>query len=238
MDNPDGTKAPKPPRPSLRKFYQLLKYPPHLIVSFNGAFQFCGLYAIYITFPKVWEKEYGWSSGNVGFAYLSPGLAIFIASFVVGRVSDAMRNKALKDSPDGKVAPERRLPIQLIGFAIAAGGKLLYGWGTRYKLHAAVPLGGAALAATGTAIIFVTSTSFQTECDPTQAATLVALGGLLRNLAAAVGSVIMDTLIQKMGYGWCLTGLAVLDILCVPGILLIMTKGKKFREQLNRQTKS
>jgi sugar phosphate permease len=89
----------------------------------------------------------------------------------------------------------------------------------------------------GTAIIFVTSTSFQTECDPSQAASLVALAGLLRNLAAAVGSVVMDVLVQKMGYGWCFTGLAIIDGLCVPGIILIMKKGEEFRENLQKQLK-
>jgi predicted MFS family arabinose efflux permease len=228
---------PKPPRPSLRKFYQLMKYPPHLIVSLNGAFQFTGLYAIYITFPKAWGVEYGWSTQKVGYAYLAPGAAIFITSILVGRISDAMRARAIKDSPDGKAAPERRIPIQIIGFAIAAGGKVLYGWGVRNKIHPALGLLGAALAAVGTAIIFVTSTAFQTECDPTQAASLVALGGLLRNLAAAVGAVIMDQLIESMGYGWCFTGLSALDLLCIPGILLIMARGKKWRENLNRELK-
>jgi hypothetical protein len=28
---------------------RLLKYPPHLIVSFNGALQFAGLYGMYVT---------------------------------------------------------------------------------------------------------------------------------------------------------------------------------------------
>jgi hypothetical protein len=43
------TKVPKAPRPSFQKFMRLLKYPPHLIVSFNGALQFAGLYGMYVT---------------------------------------------------------------------------------------------------------------------------------------------------------------------------------------------
>jgi MFS family permease len=214
-----------------------MKYPPHLIVSFNGAFQFCGLYAIYITFPKVWTEKYDWSTAQVGYAYLAPGVAIFIMSFVIGRLSDKMRAKAIKNSPDGKYAPEKRLPVQLVGFGIAGAGKALYGWGVHAKIHPGFTLLGSALAAMGTAIIFVTSTSFQTECDPSQAASLVALAGLLRNLAAAVGSVVMDVLVQKMGYGWCFTGLAIIDGLCVPGIILIMKKGEEFRENLQKQLK-
>jgi MFS family permease len=69
----DQTAFPKPPRPTPKKFVELLRYPPHFIVSVNGALLFAGLYAIYITFPHVWEEEFGWSSAEVGYAYLSPG---------------------------------------------------------------------------------------------------------------------------------------------------------------------
>lgn len=233
----DAKKFPKPPRPSLKKLYTLMKYPPHLIVSVNGAMQFCGLYAIYITFPKVFVKRYNWSTAEVGYGYLVPGVSVFVTSFIIGRVSDMLRARGIKKSPDGKYAPEKRIPIQLLGFGIAGAGKLLYGWCIHNKVSPALVLLGAALGAMGTAIIFVTSTSFQTECDPSQAASLVALAGLLRNLAAAIGSVIMDILVEKMGYGWCFTGLAAIDVLCVPGVILIMKKGADFRANLQKQLK-
>jgi MFS family permease len=234
----DGKKFPKPPPPSLKKFIQLLKYPPHLIVSINGALQFFGLYGIYMSFPRVWRRQFDFEPQEIGYAYLAPGISLFIASILTGRISDTMRQKAIKASPNGKVSPERRLPIQLFGFVIACCGKLLYGWTAQLKWSSPLGLLGSGLAAVGTAIIFVTSTSFQTECDPTQAASLVALGGLLRNTAAAIGAVIMDTLLNKLGYGWAFVGFAALDLLCIPGIILIMVRGKHFREQLNKNLKS
>lgn len=210
-----------------------MKYPPHLIVSIDGALQFTAFYAIYVTFPSVWQG-YGWSTQEVGYAYLVPGLAIFITSMIVGKVSDWMRATAIKRSADGKVSPERRVSIQIVGFVLAAGGKVLYGWGAEKHVHPTLALLGSALAAMGTAIIFVTSTSFQTECDPTQAASLVALGGLLRNLGAASAAAILDKVVEGLGYGWCFTILSVVDLLCIPGILLIMAKGKKWRENLKK----
>lgn len=231
----DSKKFPKPPRPSLKKFMQLLKYPPHLIVSFNGAFQFAGLYAMYITFPKVWQKEFGWSAAEVGYAYLVPGISTFVASIVVGRLSDWLRKKAAANSPEGKIAPERRIAIQITGFIIGAAGKFMYGWFSERHVHPVGGLFGSALAAVGMAIIFVTGTSFQTECDPSQAAILVALGGFLRNVAAAIAAVIMDGLVRGMGYGWTFFGLGLLDLLCIPGIILIMVKGAHYRQRLQQK---
>ena len=72
--------------------------------------------------------------------------------------------------------------------------------------------------------VFVSSTTYQTECFPSYAATLVALAGLLRNPAAAVAAVIIDPLIDAMGFGWCYTGLALLNLLGIIGVLFIQRR--------------
>jgi hypothetical protein len=80
----------------------------------------------------------------------------------------------------------------------------------------------------------VSSTSYQTECMPTSAAALMALSGLLRNVAAAIAAAILDSLLGAMGYGWCFTGLAFLDLACIGGLLYIRTRGHVYREKLTR----
>jgi MFS family permease len=227
--------GPKIPRPSFRKFMRLLKYPPHLIVSFNGAFQFAGLYSMYVSFPKIWTKVYHWSTVEVGYAYLVPGISMFIASIVIGRVSDILRKKAVAKSPDGKISPESRIAYQIPGFVISGLGKFMLGWFCHKQAHPFFPLFGSALAAVGTSIVFVTSTSFQTECDPTQTASLVAVGGFLRNVAAALAAVAMESLINSAGYGWTFSIFGLMDGLCIPGILLIIFKGADMRAALKAQ---
>jgi MFS family permease len=227
--------GPKIPRPSFRKFMRLLKYPPHLIVSFNGAFQFAGLYSMYVSFPKIWTKVYHWSTVEVGYAYLVPGISMFIASIVIGRVSDILRKKAVAKSPDGETSPESRIAYQIPGFVISGLGKFMLGWFCHKQAHPFFPLFGSALAAVGTSIVFVTSTSFQTECDPTQTASLVAVGGFLRNVAAALAAVAMESLINSAGYGWTFSIFGLMDCLCIPGILLIIFKGADMRAALKAQ---
>jgi MFS family permease len=192
---------------------------------------------MYIAFPTVWgsEKGYGWTTAQVGYAYLCPGIAMFIASIIVGRLSDWMRQKAKANSKDGKIHPERRMAIQVPGFAIAAAGKIMFGWFAQSKQPAWMSLIGTAMAAVGVSIVFVTSTSFQTECDPAQTASLVALGGFLRNVAAAITAAIMVGILKALGWGWAFTGLGILDLICIPGILLILMRGEKWREDLKRQ---
>lgn len=231
----DG-KVPKAPRPSLRKFMTLLKYPPHLIVSVNGALQFAGLYGMYISFPTIWGKAgYKFSNKAIGYVYLVPGIAMFIASIVVGKLSDRMRQKAKANSKDGKTHPERRMAMQIPGFAMAAAGKLMFGWFAYKQAPAWMTLIGTALAAVGVSVVFVTSTSFQTECDPAQTATLVALGGFMRNVAGAITAAIIEDVLKGLGWNWAFTGLAVLDMICIPGIILILAQGEKWREAMKAQ---
>lgn len=83
--------------------------------------------------------------------------------------------------------------------------------------------------------VFVTSTSYQTECFPAYAASLVAVAGLLRNPAAAIAIVVIDPLTERMGRQWFFTGLAVMDLLSVLGIGLIIRKGPEYRRAMTER---
>jgi MFS family permease len=111
----------------------------------------------------------------------------------------------------------------------------MFGWFAQHKQSPALTLLGTAIASVGVSIVFVTSTSFQTECDPAQTASLVALGGFLRNVAGAIGAATMGNILRSLGWGWAFTGLGFLDLVCIPGILLILWRGEKWREDLKRQ---
>lgn len=68
--------------------------------------------------------------------------------------------------------------------------------------------------------VFVATTAFLTECMAQQAAAAFALGNMLRNPGAAVAALILPSLVQKMGSGWCFTGLALLDLVAVGSAVL------------------
>ena len=61
---------------------------------------------------------------------------------------------------------------------------------------------------------------------------MVALAGMTRNVAAAISAAIIDELVENMGIGWCFTGLALLDVICIAGVVFIMIKGPANRKKL------
>jgi hypothetical protein len=83
--------------------------------------------------------------------------------------------------------------------------------------------------------VFITTTSYLTESFSNTPATLVALASLFRNPAAAIAAVAVRPLYEKMGIGWCFTGLALVELLCVAFILWLMVQGKAMRKSLERR---
>ncbi|KAH9909604.1 major facilitator superfamily domain-containing protein [Xylariomycetidae sp. FL2044] len=228
----EGT-YPKPPRPTPKSMLRLLLYVPNLIVSVGSALQFSGLYCIYISFPRVWQELYGWSGSETGYAYLVPAVFLLCSSLLIGRLSDLRYRRFKSRHPEGQAPPpERRIDIQIWGYLIAAAGKIMFGWFVQRHFHPVAGLAASAIAAVGTGLVMVTSTAYQTECQPTAAASLVALSGLLRNLGSAISAAILDSLLSGMGLGWCFTGLGLLDAVYTFGIVFVRLRGHVFRQKL------
>lgn len=81
--------------------------------------------------------------------------------------------------------------------------------------------------------VFVSTSSFLSELLPRQAAAAFSLGNMLRNPAAAVAAVVVGPLVERIGGpGWCFTGLALMDAVCVGGLLLLaVLRGRQWREK-------
>ncbi|MCJ1257911.1 Dityrosine transporter 1, partial [Lignoscripta atroalba] len=207
----DPAKFPKPPPPTLLSLVKLLQYPPITIVSLNSAILFAAYYAMAVTFPLFLEGIYGFTTAEVGVAYLAPGLSLVLGSLTSGRISDYHRSLYVKRNPDAPPHPERRLHLQIPGMLVSLSGILMYGWLCHFHVHVASVLVASALAAFGMTWVFITTTSYLTESFHKTPATLVALAGLFRNPAAAVAAAVVNPLVDRMGIGWCFTGLSLLE---------------------------
>lgn len=226
----DTKKYPLPPKPHPRTYWNLLKYPPILLVSLNSALMFAAYYTLCVSLPSVLQSRYGFTTAETGYAYLAPGLAMVVGGTCSGRFSDLRLRRARKAAgvdEEGKtipVIPERRLYDQVWGVLLSITGMLLYGWFAEKRIHVGATLAATFLCGFGLTWVFVTSTAYLTECSPAQAASLVALAGLVRNPAAAVAAAVIEELVEKMGVGWCFTGVAgvMVGVLCVLGVLVKM----------------
>lgn len=230
---PGDARFPSPPKPSLKGYLQLMSYPPVSLVSINAGLLFATYYGIVVTLSQKLTHAYGFTTLESGAAFLVPGSSLVLGSLTSGRLSDKLRRKYKERHPDAHVIPENRLPIQIFGVILSMMGVLGYGWMVHFHLHVAGVLAFTFLAGFGMTWVFVTNTTYLTECSPGMPASLVAIASFFRNMGATISSVVIEPLVTKMTFGWCFTGLALVDLFSVGMVIILMLKGPEWRKKLD-----
>lgn len=227
---PDSPRFPKPPKPSLKNYWKFLKYKPVLLCSINAGLLFATFYGMSVTFTRILQDQYGFTPLQRSLSYICPGVSLITGSIIGGRLSDFLRKRMISKHPESYV-PEYRFSLQLVGLIISMGGILGYGWLVDKHVHVVSVFVFTFLGGFGMTWVFVTTTTYLTECSTRQPATNVAIGNFFRNAAAAISSVIIDQLIRKMGFGWCFTGLALVDLIGIGFVVILMVYGPKWRRE-------
>ncbi|ONH66714.1 Dityrosine transporter 1 [Cyberlindnera fabianii] len=234
LSEDESKKYPLPPKPSLRGYWNIFKFKPVALCSFNNGLLFAGFYAMSVTFAEVLKDHYHFSSLHVSLSYICPGVSLVSGSLIGGRISDYLRTRMNIRHP-GRYIPEHRFTLQFVGLAISLSGLLGYGWCIAKHHHVVSVFVFTFLTGFGMTFVFVTTTTYLTECSPAQKASSVAVANFFRNASAAVSSVIIHILVEKMGWGWCFTGLALLDVLGIAIVFFIIWKGPAWRKEWNDQ---
>ncbi|KOC11630.1 bicyclomycin resistance protein [Aspergillus flavus AF70] len=219
---PESERGPPPPKPTLKGYWHLFTYPPIGIVSVNTAILYSSYFGIAVQLPTALENVYHWNSTEVGAGYVAVGIAMVVGSIAGGRWSDWRRARMVNALGEDKVTPEARLRDQIGGILLCAAGFAMFGWFVDRAIHPAAVLFSTFLVGFGMSWIFVTTNAFLTECIRQQAAQAFALGNMLRSPAAAVTAAIIHPLTVRMGWGWCFTGLSILNFVLVGSAMVIL----------------
>ncbi|ODV80073.1 MFS general substrate transporter [Suhomyces tanzawaensis NRRL Y-17324] len=231
---PESPKYPKPPKIGVKSLWGLALYKPVLLCSVNGGLLFASFYAMSVTFSHILQSKYHFTDVQTSLSYICPGISLVSGSVLGGRISDYLRAKLEKKSP-GKYIPENRFSIQIVGLIISMAGILGYGWCVNNHVHVVSVFVFTFLGGFGMTWVFVTNTTYLTECSTGQPATMVALGNFMRNIAAAISSAIIDKLIEKMGFGWCFTGLGLIDLIGIGLVVILIYYGPRWRAEHNKK---
>ncbi|KAB8077341.1 major facilitator superfamily domain-containing protein [Aspergillus leporis] len=225
-------RGPPPPKPTLKGYWRLFTYPPIGIVSINTAILYSSYFGIAVQLPKALEEVYHWNSTEVGAGYVPVGVAMVLGSIAGGRFSDWRRARLAKLLGEENIAPETRLRDYFGGIPLCASGLVLFGWFVDQAIHPAAVLASTFLVGFGMSWIFVTTNAFLTECIRQQAAQAFALGNMLRSPAAAVTAAIIHPLTVRIGWGWCFTGLSIINFVLVGfTVVLLRFKSPEWRRR-------
>ncbi|KAH8660493.1 major facilitator superfamily domain-containing protein [Xylariales sp. PMI_506] len=173
---------------------------------------------LFATFPLVYEKNYGWSVGVSGLAYIGVG---------IGSLYDRLLH-----ADNGKYRAERRLILLMWVSPLIPIGLFIYGWAAQCKVHWVVHIIGTAIAAPG--IIIVTSSSQPYIIDvfgPQAAASALAAITTLRNLMGCFLPLAAPSLYDNLDLGWGNSVLAFIAIAFIPVSFFFYWRGQWLRQK-------
>jgi hypothetical protein len=136
----------------VRPFKMLFLSPVVIILSTYTALVFAYLFLLFTTFTTVFEEQYGWSGEITGLAYLGIGTGLVVALVAFSLLSDWLMKR---QSGDGPMKPEYRLPVMKWTVLLVPVGLFWYGWSAQAKTFWFLPIMGTALIGCGAFCTFV-----------------------------------------------------------------------------------
>ena len=130
----------------------LIFSPIVLLLSLYMAIVYGYLYLLFTTFAEVFEGEYQFRPGIVGLTYLGLGVGLICGLVIFGGASDAILKR---QSANGEMKPEYRLPPMIPGAWAIPIGLLWYGWSAEKHTHWIVPIIGTSFIGLGLIAAFV-----------------------------------------------------------------------------------
>jgi len=171
---------------------------------------------MFVTFPTIFQGQYGESIGIAGLNYLGPGVG-FIAGLALFTPLLQKIYLKLTAANNGIAKPEYRLPTLLIGGVLVTSGLFWYGWSAEKKLHWIMPLIGTALFGAGMIPVFAAVQTYLIDMSPRYAASAISAATLFRSLFGFAFPLFGKQMYEKLGYGW---GNSLMGFIALPlGIL-------------------
>jgi multidrug resistance protein len=216
-----------------RPMHMLLTEP--IIAAFNAysAFNFGLLYAFFAAFPYVFQTKYSFNSLSTGLTFLGLGAGVIMASvcivcfskiYYLPQVKTAVaRKQPPPDHATSRLAPEKRLPLAMIGGPCLTIGLFLFGWTSAYRVHWIAPTIGEGLFGFGNMLIFMSCMMFITDTyGPLFSASAMASNAILRYILGGTFPLFAVPMFRNLGPQWACTLLGCLSVLgaAIPFVLL------------------
>ncbi|KAG0633914.1 major facilitator superfamily domain-containing protein [Tuber brumale] len=184
-----------------RPVKMLVMNPVLLLLSLFLAFVYGFLYLLFVTFPILFQGQYGQSIGIAGLNYLGPGVGFMVGLMIFTPLLQKIYLK-LTAANNGVAKPEYRLPTLVMGGVLVTTGLFWYGWSAQRKLHWIMPLIGTSFFGAGMIPVFAAIQTYLIDMSPRFAASAISASTLFRSLVAFAFPLFGGQMYVKLGYGW------------------------------------
>ncbi|KAI1342749.1 MFS general substrate transporter [Xylariaceae sp. FL0016] len=197
------------------------------ILCVNVSIVYGYLYLVFTTSTSVYERLYGFSSGEAGLTFLGIGIGMLIGLISVGFASDKL---AAHIQRTREIQPEDRLPPLIPGAFLIPVGLFWYGWALRSDTFWLVSLLGMGFFGAGIIATFVPIQMYLIEAFKDHAASALAALATMRSVVGATLPLAGGQMYDTLGLAWgnSLMGFVALALTPVP--FLLMRYGARLRK--------
>lgn len=198
---------------------ELLAMPEVFLCLVMCAVPYTAYYCVTSTISTIFQSTYGLNTLQVGLVFLSPGVGTALCSFIMGRILDHDYAKALtsangeKDDINLERVRLRRFPYALIVTIMTLIG---YGWCVRYQVHMAAAIIFLFFNGLSIGCIFSIVQVLLVDWLPGRGASVTGCNNLVRCLSGAVGTAIINFVLDALRPGWTFTLAALITTITAP----------------------
>lgn len=214
----------------VRPMQLLFTSPIVFFLSLFTAINYGYLFLLFTTFPSVFQKIYGFTTGTTGLAYLGIGIGMFIGLTIMGVISDRMLVSATKKN-NGICKPEFRLPAMMYGSFLLPAGLFWYGWSTQNHTHWIVPIIGTGCFGVGLLMTAMPVMTYLVDAFENWSASVMAANTVLRCLLGALVPLAGPRMYEDLDLGWGNSVLAFIACAMVPVPFIFVKFGERIRTQ-------
>ncbi|ORY89925.1 major facilitator superfamily domain-containing protein [Syncephalastrum racemosum] len=221
--------TPKKPRFNPLSALELLQYKNIIfVVTFIGVL-FFDFYLVSTTFSRIYENQYGLSTGTTGLCFLPLAFGSIVGGLAGGRLSDRIYSKNVAKA-DGEIYPEMRINLVVfwVSLAIQLCAFVAFGWCLEENVHFSVGLVCIFFLGLSLMVPNVTLSAYLVDCFRKRSASVTACNNFVRYIMAGVGSLISSDMQRGMGNGPLFTFCGAVLILFGVNIIIVKRKGPKW----------
>lgn len=189
------------------------------------------LYLCFVAYPIVFKEHRGWSTGQVGLAFLGMGCGT-VASIVLEPFWRSIINKRHNkyDPETGRPAPEAQAYVMTIGAVLTAFGQLAFSWTCLpVRIHWIVPIIFGVPFGMGNTISFIYGSNYLAGAYGLYAASALAANSFLRSVAGGVLPLAGPAMYRNLTPQIAGTILGVLEVLLIPIPIIFYKYGERIR---------
>ncbi|KAM0746669.1 Benomyl/methotrexate resistance protein [Meredithblackwellia eburnea MCA 4105] len=211
-----------------RPFVLLFKESIVSLFALYAAVVYGTLYGMFGAYPVVFQQGRGWSEGIGGLPFIGVGVGMLFA-IVLNVWTNNKYVRDLEASPEGRLAPEARLPICAFGGCCLPVGLFWFAWTCQPSVHWIVPILAGVPFGLGMVLVFLSMMNYLVDAYLMYAASALAANAVLRSIFGAVFPLFIVQMFHGLGNNWALTLLAFLSLVLCPIPFLFMKYGARIR---------